>query len=34
MEEIELYLGPINGVVKVQILRKNIKNVHLKVFRT
>ena len=29
-----LYLGPINGQVSVQIVRKNIKNVHLKVFRT
>ena len=29
-----LDLGPINGQVSVQIVRKNIKNVHLKVFRT
>lgn len=34
MEEIELYLGAINGSVKVQIHRKKIKNVHLKVFRS
>ena len=34
MEEKELYLGQINGVVKVQIHRKKIKNVHLKVFRS
>ena len=34
MDEIELYLGPINGNIKVQVLRKKIKNVHLKVFRT
>lgn len=32
MEEKELYLGPINKAVKVQVYRKNIKNVHLKVF--
>ena len=29
-----LYLGAINGQVTVQIVRKNIKNVHLKVFRS
>ena len=34
MDIIELYLGPINGTVKVQVLRKRIKNVHLKVFRS
>lgn len=34
MEYRNLYLGPINGSVKVQVIRKNIKNVHLKVFRT
>ena len=34
MNEFELYLGPINGTIKVQILRKRIKNVHLKVFRS
>ncbi len=34
MEEKELYLGPINGFVRVQIHRKKIKNVHLKVFRS
>ena len=34
MKEFELYLGPINGIVKVKILRKKIKNVHLKVFRS
>ena len=28
MEEKELYLGPINKAVKVQVYRKNIKNVH------
>ena len=33
MTKISLYLGQINGTVNVQILRKNIKNVHLKVFR-
>ena len=34
MSEFELDLGPINGIVKVKILRKRIKNVHLKVFRS
>lgn len=34
MEEKELYLSPINGSVKVQVFRKRIKNVHLKVFRS
>lgn len=34
MDEIELYLGPINGSVKVQVFRKKIKNVHLKAFRS
>ena len=34
MNEFELDLGPINGIVKVKILRKKIKNVHLKVFRS
>lgn len=34
MDVIELYLGPINGTVKVQVSRKKIKNVHLKVFRS
>ena len=34
MNEFEIYLGPINGIVKVKILRKKIKNVHLKVFRS
>lgn len=34
MESINLYLSPINGFVEVSIVRKNIKNVHLKVFRT
>ncbi len=33
MEEKEICLSPINGYVKVKIYRKNIKNVHLKVFR-
>ena len=33
-EYISLYLSPINGSVNVQVIRKNIKNVHLKVFRT
>lgn len=33
METILLNLGAINGQVSVQIIRKNIKNVHLKVFR-
>ncbi len=33
METIILNLGAINGQVSVQIIRKNIKNVHLKVFR-
>lgn len=34
MDTIELYLGPINGTVNVKLVRKKIKNVHLKVFRT
>lgn len=34
METITLNLGAINGQATVQIIRKNIKNVHLKVFRT
>ena len=34
MNNIEIYLGPINGSVKIQLLRKKIKNVHLKVFRS
>ena len=34
MDNVELYLGPINGTVKVTLLRKKIKNVHLKVFRS
>ena len=34
MDTIELYLGPINGTVNVKLIRKSIKNVHLKVFRT
>lgn len=34
MDTIELYLGPINGTVNVKLIRKRIKNVHLKVFRT
>ena len=34
METKILDLGAINGQVSVQIIRKNIKNVHLKVFRT
>lgn len=34
METKILNLGAINGQVSVQIIRKNIKNVHLKVFRT
>lgn len=34
MEYFKLFLGPINGNIKVKILRKKIKNVHLKVFRT
>ena len=34
MEEKELYLSPINGSVKVQVFRKKIKNMHLKVFRS
>jgi len=34
MEERELFLGPINGSIKVQVHRKKIKNVHLKVFRS
>ena len=33
METKILDLGAINGQVSVQIIRKNIKNVHLKVFR-
>jgi len=34
MEFITLELGPINGSVEVKIVRKEIKNVHLKVFRS
>lgn len=34
MDTFELYLGPINGTVQVKLLRKKIKNVHLKVFRS
>lgn len=34
MEAIILDLGAINGLVSVQIVRKNIKNIHLKVFRS
>ena len=34
METITLNLGAINGQATVQIIRKKIKNVHLKVFRT
>ena len=34
MNEFELYLGPINGTIKVSIQKKRIKNVHLKVFRS
>ncbi len=33
MTIITLYLGKINGTISVKILRKSIKNVHLKVFR-
>lgn len=34
MEIRTIDLGPINGKIEVQICRKNIKNVHLKVFRS
>ena len=34
MDNVELYLGPINGAVQVKLLRKKIKHVHLKVFRS
>lgn len=34
MEYITLELGQINGTIDVKIIRKNIKNVHLKVFRS
>ena len=34
MDNIEIYLGPINGSIRIQLLRKKIKNVHLKVFRS
>ena len=34
MDTFDLYLGPINGSVTVKVLRKKIKNVHLKVFRS
>lgn len=34
MEYVTLELGQINGTVDVKIVRKNIKNVHLKVFRS
>ena len=33
MKNITIELGPINGSVSVLVIRKNIKNVHLKVFR-
>ena len=33
MENKIIELGPINGSVTVSVIRKNIKNVHLKVFR-
>lgn len=33
MEYVTLYLSPQNGTVNVLVVRKNIKNVHLKVFR-
>ena len=34
MEYITLELSQINGTIDVKIVRKNIKNVHLKVFRS
>ena len=34
MGTLQLDLGAINGQIKVQIVRKDIKNVHLKVFRS
>ena len=34
MDTFDLYLSPINGSVTVKVQRKNIKNVHLKVFRS
>ena len=34
MDNIEVYLGPINGTIKIQLIRKKIKNIHLKVFRS
>ncbi|WP_294409929.1 SprT family zinc-dependent metalloprotease [uncultured Ruminococcus sp.] len=34
MDTINFYLGQINGTVKIQLIRKKIKNVHLKVFRS
>ena len=34
MDNIEIYLGPINDLIRIQLLRKKIKNVHLKVFRS
>ena len=34
MEAKILDLGAINGQISVQIVRKNIKNIHLKVFRS
>lgn len=33
MDNLNLYLGLINGTIDVTIMRKNIKNVHLKVYR-
>lgn len=34
MEAFEINLGRINGVIKVRVHRKDIKNVHLKVYRS
>lgn len=34
MDTFDLFLSPINGNVTVKVLRKKIKNVHLKVFRS
>ena len=34
MDNIKMYLGLINGTIRIKIFRKKIKNVHLKVFRS
>ena len=34
MDNVKMYLGLINGTIRIKIFRKKIKNVHLKVFRS